>query len=248
MARTSRENMKSSSFFHIMVQGINKEKIFETKESKEQYEKLILKFNEGVEIISYCIMDNHTHVLIQTKKVEFIEKWMKKVNTIFAMNYNKSNNRIGYVFRDRYKLQPIMNLNHLYLCAEYIHNNPVKAKICKDKKEYEYSGFVKIYQGNQMFLMNRISQILKEVIDVKENKQNDRFDFMDEDNKNKEEICNEIINEYLKDKNLSLEEIKKDKKELKEIVRHLKEDEKISFRMMENKLKIGRETLRKLLV
>ena len=246
MARTSRNNMKSSSFFHIMVQGINKEKIFNTKENKKQYEKLIFKFNLEVDIIAYCIMNNHAHILIQTSNIQFVETWMKKVNTIFAMNYNKKNNRVGYVFRDRYKIQPIMNVNHLYLCAEYIHNNPVKAKICKNKEEYEYSSYLKIYQGNQTFLMDRVSQILEQTVKLK-NKE-EKFDFMDENNKNKEEICNEIINEYIKDKNLKLEELKQDKKELKKIITYLKEDENISYRMMEKQLQIGRETLRKLMI
>ena len=31
MGRVPRKNMKDSSFFHIMVQGLNKEYIFDTK-------------------------------------------------------------------------------------------------------------------------------------------------------------------------------------------------------------------------
>lgn len=37
MARTPRKNMRDSSFFHIMVQGINKEYIFDTKDNKSKY-------------------------------------------------------------------------------------------------------------------------------------------------------------------------------------------------------------------
>ena len=191
MARTSRNNMRSSSFFHIMVQGINKEEIFSKKEFKVKYEKLIFKLNCGIEIIAYCIMNNHAHILIKTDEIKFIQKWMKKVNTIFAMEYNKKCNRIGYVFRDRYKVQPIMDVKHLYLCAEYIHNNPVKAKSCKNKGDYEYSSYVKLYDENNLELMNNISRILQDVSKLKEIVKDDieKIDFLEDDSENKEEKC-----------------------------------------------------------
>lgn len=62
MSRTTRNNMENSSFFHIMVQGINKERIFNTDKNKEKYLKLIYKNNEGVDIIAYCMMNNHAYL------------------------------------------------------------------------------------------------------------------------------------------------------------------------------------------
>ena len=109
MARTSRNNMGNSSFFHVMVQGINKEYIFNTEKNKKKYLEEIYKNNKDVEIIAYCIMNNHTHILVQTEKMQNIEDWMRKSNTSYALYYNKIKERVGYVFRDRYKLQPIKN-------------------------------------------------------------------------------------------------------------------------------------------
>ena len=149
MARTPRKNMKDSSFFHIMVQGINKEYIFNTELNKNKYYDLLYKNNEGIDIISYCIMDNHAHILIHANNIQHIENWMKKVNISYARYYNYKNDRIGYVFRDRYKVQIIKNYKHLYLCALYIHNNPVKAGICKTMEEYEFSSFSTIYKDRK---------------------------------------------------------------------------------------------------
>ena len=55
----------------------------------------------------------------------------------------------------------------------------------------------------------------------------------------------EIIDDYLKEK--KLEEVIKNREELKQLVSYLKKDKKISFRKMEKEIGIGRETLRKLL-
>ena len=66
MARGPRKHI-NMSFYHIMVQGINKEYIFNKDEDKRQYLKFINKVKGEIDIyiISYCIMDNHVHILIK---------------------------------------------------------------------------------------------------------------------------------------------------------------------------------------
>ena len=142
MARKSRKNIYTS-FFHIMVQGINKEYIFKSDKYKKKYLEFLNKANgnTNIDIIAYCIMTNHAHFLIRCDDIEKVSYLMKKTNTSYAKYYNNAEKRVGYVFRDRYKIQEIMNQKHLYLCADYIHNNPIKAKMCATPKEYKYSSF-----------------------------------------------------------------------------------------------------------
>ena len=56
----------------------------------------------------------------------------------YGRYYNKKYNRVGYVFRDRYKSEGIHREEHLYSCIRYIYNNPVKAGLCSHAKEYSY--------------------------------------------------------------------------------------------------------------
>ena len=132
MARGPRNHI-NMSFYHIMVQGINKEYIFNKDEDKRQYLKFINKVKGEIDIyiISYCIMDNHVHILIKEDSIERVSHFMHKINTLYAIYFNKKYNRVGYVFRDRYKSQAIYSEKQLYTCINYIHNNPVKAGICK---------------------------------------------------------------------------------------------------------------------
>ena len=133
VSRQVRENLKSS-FFHVMIQGIRKEYIF----SKEQYIRMYLKLlNEKrkelkIKIIAYCIMNNHAHLLMETKNIKELSKFMQKINGCYAKYYNFMEDRVGYVFRDRYKCQIIKNQKHLVQCIKYIHQNPVKAGMVKD--------------------------------------------------------------------------------------------------------------------
>lgn len=142
MPRISRKSLKSS-YFHVIVQGIEKRYIFEKHREKEKYIKLLMgnsnKYN--INILAYCIMDNHAHMLIFSKEINDLSKYMKSVNTSFALYFNKINNRVGYVFRDRFRSEPIKSQGQLYRTLTYIHLNPVAANMCRYPELYLYSTY-----------------------------------------------------------------------------------------------------------
>lgn len=210
MPRISR-TVLNGKFFHVIVQGINKEYIFQDDKNKEKYKQLLIrgtKENE-IKIVAYCIMDNHAHILIYLRNIENLSKCMQKINTIYAMYYNKKNNRVGVVYRNRFYTKPINDLGHLYLCMAYIHKNPVKAGIVEDPSNYKYSSYSDYISGNEGIITNDTSKLIfsnntnyKEIF-LKIHKTNiDANEFELED----ENDYNEIINRYRQQK-LSNEEI-----------------------------------------
>lgn len=108
MSRRARQNLRTS-FFHVIVQGINKESIFKKDQYKEKYLKLIEdKMQEyDLDILAYAIMNTHAHLLIHIEKIKMLSEFMKKINEEFANYYNYKENRVGYVFRDRFLSEPI---------------------------------------------------------------------------------------------------------------------------------------------
>lgn len=142
MPRIARKDLESG-FFHIMIQGINKENIFYKNEYKETYIDLINLYRkrQNIKILAYCIMRNHAHILIYTKEINEMADFMQRINTTYALYYNKKENRVGYVYRDRYKSEVIYNQKYLTNCIKYIHMNPVKANIVKLEKDYPFSSY-----------------------------------------------------------------------------------------------------------
>ena len=142
MARIARKNL-DAMYYHVMVQGINKEYIFEKDECKKIYIKLLKKYSSecDISLVAYCIMGNHAHLLLKIKNILDLSKCMKKINTTFAIYYNELLNRVGFVFRDRFKSEAIYDKYYLHNCIKYIHNNPIKANILKDVGNYKYSSY-----------------------------------------------------------------------------------------------------------
>lgn len=149
----------NSNFFHVMIQGIRKEKIF-----KDDYLKSIFieymnysAIKNKTRIIAYCVMNNHAHILVYTREIRNLSKMMHSLNTRYAIKYNKCKERCGFVFRDRYRCENIHNITYLKNCIRYIHNNPVKAGICKEQGEYYYSSYSDYVNGEiGIDLINKI--------------------------------------------------------------------------------------------
>lgn len=113
--RIARKDMETT-FYHVLVQGINKSYIFNKREEILYYIKLMYELKEEYEIriIAYCIMNNHAHLLIKVNKIENLSSYMHKMNMKYAMFYNRKYNRVGYVFRNRYRSEGIYNEKHLW--------------------------------------------------------------------------------------------------------------------------------------
>lgn len=223
MPRISRKKL-ISKFYHVIVQGLNKEYIFNTPKYMNKYKEIILKNfkDSNITILSYCIMNNHAHFLIYSDKIEYLSKFMQKINTSYSRFYNKDNQRVGYVFRDRYYTQEILDIKQLYNCVRYIHNNPVKAHIVKSMAEYKYSSFNEFFKINKKDnLINKTS--IKLLFEDSDNyldkfysihKKYTSEDFIDI----KEKSIKKFIIESEKQYGRKIQEFKNDKKLLKSII------------------------------
>ena len=245
IARIARKNV-GSTYSHVMVQGINKESIFNNGRDKQKYYYYINKIKQQYDIliISYCIMPNHSHFLIKSTNTDELSGFMQKINTKYAMYYNSINNRVGYVFRDRFKLQEITSIEHFYRCVEYIHDNPIKAGMCTKQSEYKYSSFSTMYNCNRDELYARLNDIIKDnVLDNSEKP----IDFLED------EVCykgceDSIIEEVLRNNKITKYELvgKENQEKLRKIIKILRNEYKIPYRKIGEKLGISREKIRKL--
>ena len=151
IARVARKNY-TSCYFHIVVKGINGEYIFRKKEYMEKYKNLLKKnlINHQVNILAYCIMNNHAHILLYTEEKSEMSNFMQKTNTSYAKYYNFYEDRDGYVFKGRYYTQDISSLKQLYNCLVYIHKNPIKANLVTKMEDYLFSSYQEFFQNKEI--------------------------------------------------------------------------------------------------
>lgn len=139
MSRTRRLE-SATGIYHVIVRGINHEKIFNQSREKIYFKKIILKYLEkyNIDIYSYCIMSNHAHFLIRAE-FKVLSVFMAGILAEYAAYYNFKHNRNGHVFQNRFLSECINDEQYFWSCMRYIHLNPVKAGMVKGIEKYKYS-------------------------------------------------------------------------------------------------------------
>lgn len=247
MPRIARRDSKSN-FYHVMVQGINKEYIFNTEFNIRKYKELILKKidKENIEIIAYCIMNNHAHFLIYCEEVTHLAKFMQRLNTSYSRFYNRINKRVGYVFRDRYLSQNILGEKQLYNCVNYIHNNPVKAGIAKSIEEYKYSSYYELQKGKNIVTSKGIKLLFGSEKDYKEqlrtlSKEICEMKFVDIQEKKKD--INDFIKEVEEFYGKKINLIKEDKNKLKNVIKKARKETDVTIIKLAKLLEISKSSV-----
>ena len=248
MPRLARKSYKGEKLFHVMVQGINKETIFSKERERYEYIKLLRQYEKEYQlsIIAYCVMANHVHLLIDTIDVEELTRYMHKLNTTYAIYYNKNNDRVGYVYRDRYKTQIIENQRHLYNCIIYIHNNPVKASLCGTAEQYKFSSYKQFLCHENNELLTMLFQNKNEYIKAHKKTNIIENDFI-EDEEGKNIDINKYIDSYLSENKIEKRDFKYENELLKPIVLKLYKIYNLSNREIERYLNISREKIRRII-
>ena len=138
MPRKSR-NTSLSEWMHIIIRGINRENLFYDKEDYERFISTMKRYRRetNYELLAGCCMSNHVHLLMNPKN-NTPGKILKKILVSYSAYYNKKYDRVGHVFQDRFRSEPINASRSLIIVARYIYRNPEKAGICK-AKDYPYT-------------------------------------------------------------------------------------------------------------
>jgi putative transposase len=108
-----------------------------------EFFKLVLDYK----LFAFCIMPDHLHLILQTYGKYNISYIMKMIKGNFARKYNKMLSIEGKVWQERFYDQGLRSADMLLEKIEYIHNNPVRAKLVASPGEYPFSSY-NYYFGN----------------------------------------------------------------------------------------------------
>ena len=165
--------------YHLYNRGVEKRKIFLCRADHDRFIALLYLANQTepadlkyqgrsfseitevrsgealVDIIAYCLMHNHFHLLVHEKTEGGIAKFMQKLTTGYTMYFNKRNERSGALFQGTYKATHVHDDRYFRYLISYIHLNPIKlidpdwkengivdlAKAEKYLMQFEYSSY-----------------------------------------------------------------------------------------------------------
>jgi len=138
MARKPRVDL--IGFHHVSNQGMHKANILATIIEKNKFLEMICRACSTYDAIlhGYCLMDNHYHLLIETKR-ENLSSFMRQINGNYAIYFNRSRERSGPLWRGRYKSWHLIHQEYLDYTIKYIEYDPIKSDVAFFVSDYPYT-------------------------------------------------------------------------------------------------------------
>jgi REP element-mobilizing transposase RayT len=129
--------------YHVYLRGNNREAVLKEGADKISFLQSIDKFRDRLsfKVYAYVLMDNHAHMVIETVRRHTISRVIQSIALSYSRKYRAKHKRCGYVWQGRFKSKVITGERYILECINYIHNNPVRAKIVDSPGDYPWSSY-----------------------------------------------------------------------------------------------------------
>jgi hypothetical protein len=133
---------------HVFNTGIGHRAIFENAQDISFFLFLLGRAvkEELLEIHAYCVMTTHFHLLV-TSLHGRLDEAMQRIQDAYARWFNRTRQRVGGVFRDRYRSKLIEDVKYRDAVLWYIDRNAVEAGLVEKSYEYPYGSAIHYRSG-----------------------------------------------------------------------------------------------------
>ncbi len=168
-------NLSENSFYHIFNRGVEKRKIFLDDQDYKifiyylflylkpldkvllAYPKLPLRLqarnlSNEIDLISYCLMPNHFHLLLKQYTKMAFPKLVKQITNAYTEYFNKKYKRTGSLMQGTFKSVKVNTDEQLLHLSRYIHLNPLISGLIKNLGDYSWSSYKDLVSNNQKSL------------------------------------------------------------------------------------------------
>jgi len=134
------------NIYHIYNRAVADNLLFNNSDNYHLFlSRIRIHLEESADILAYCLMPNHYHLLVQLKNND-LPNSMQKLALSYVVPFNRSYKRSGHLFQGKYQRKQVDDDNYLLHLSRYIHLNPLSAGLVKRASDWRYSS-LPVYYG-----------------------------------------------------------------------------------------------------
>ncbi len=122
---------------HCLPQGPNRS--FSINKRYKQQNRLTAEGEGLVDLLCYCLMGNHIHLLIRENIEGGTSLYMRRLLTSYSCYFNVRRGRSGSLFIHPFKAVLVGQDEQLLHVGRYIHLNPYVARVVENVYDYAWS-------------------------------------------------------------------------------------------------------------
>jgi len=127
-------------FYHVINRGVARTNVYLSDEDYLKFLDIAQDASDEYkfEIYSFCLMNNHYHLLLKTNDKN-LSQAMQKINSRYSIYFNNKYKRVGPLWQGRFKSWFVYDEEYLKVLVKYIEFNPIKANITHKIGQYTWS-------------------------------------------------------------------------------------------------------------
>ncbi len=134
----------------IQIQSSNITTLNKISNKIKQIEEMYLFKEKLVEIIAFCLMNNHFHLMLKEISRNGISKYMHRFGTSYTKYFNTRYERTGHLLGSRFKAEHVDRNEYLTYLSRYIHTNPKKILSSNNNlSDYKWSSYPDYIKENR---------------------------------------------------------------------------------------------------
>jgi putative transposase len=125
---------------HIYNRGSLKNRVFFEEIDYNVFLKYLhnASVNYECEVLAYCLMPNHYHLIVIPVEKEYLSKMMQELSFKYTLYIQKKYKWSGHVFQSRFQSKIVEDVEYLETLIKYIKLNPIEAGFILSSEEYQW--------------------------------------------------------------------------------------------------------------
>ena len=136
----------AEEYYHVYARGNNKQPVFLVDADYRYFLSLLERylavevhkdkngvdypnFQHRLDLVCYCLMKNHFHLLIYQREIHNLKLFMQCLMSSYVSYFNRKYLRRGPLFESRYKASMVAHDAYFQHISRYIHLNPAQWRV-----------------------------------------------------------------------------------------------------------------------
>ena len=143
MPRTARST-EAGMVYHVLNRGNGRMRIFHKAGDFEAFERVLAEGLQrySVDLLTYCLMPNHWHLVVRPKTDEALGHWMGWVGVTHVRRYHEHYHSRGggHLYQGRFKSFPVAEDDYFLALCRYVEANALRAHLVERAEQWQWSG------------------------------------------------------------------------------------------------------------
>lgn len=138
--------------YHVLNRANAKMPIFESDGDFEAFESILdeAKDRFDMRILSYCLMNNHWHLVLWPKEDGDLSRFTGWVTLTHTQRWHahRGSTGLGHVYQGRFKSFPVQDDDHYYVVCRYVERNALRANLVQRAEDWQWSSLWRMRFGD----------------------------------------------------------------------------------------------------